>query len=481
MYKIIRSDSLCYIVLRYFTYGIQFLNSILIAKYLGAYEFGIYSFILLFQQYSSYANLGINDSLNIEYALLKKNSSNDHINKLWYSAWTLNLIISLLIIVVGITFSSIFPNIFNSYQYSKYSILIILYCAILNQTTIYITYYRLNAKLGKLNIQQILPNILLLSSIFVVGHNISINTIFILLILGNFISLLIYRYNVPFGVKFVFDRIIILKLINKGCSLLLYNMSFYFMTIIISTIISSYFNIEQFGEYSFVNSISNAINMAGGAFLFIFYPKMINKFSQNKTNEDYDFLNRIRNIYILSMDAISIISILFVPLLDYYLSDFHNLLLIYSILIMGKIINNSTSGYATYLISKSKEKLLMFYGFISILLIVLLSFFVVYLDLEFKYLLYIIPLSSLFYSVCVIRLALLSLKKKINIFFMIKEIFGHYRWIIFLAIILYSFVYSSIYIYIIFFSTFFYINRKRLYNALVSAMSILTNNQYLKI
>ena len=66
---LLRSPSSVYVIFRYGTYIVQFLNSILLAKALGDIKYGIYSFVFLIMQYMSYSNLGINESLNMEYVM----------------------------------------------------------------------------------------------------------------------------------------------------------------------------------------------------------------------------------------------------------------------------------------------------------------------------------------------------------------------------------------------------------------------------
>ena len=66
---LLRSPSSVYVIFRYGTYIVQFLNSILLAKALGDIKYGIYSFVFLIMQYMSYSNLGINESLNTEYVM----------------------------------------------------------------------------------------------------------------------------------------------------------------------------------------------------------------------------------------------------------------------------------------------------------------------------------------------------------------------------------------------------------------------------
>ncbi len=69
--KLVVAPSSTYVIIRYVTYAMQFANAILLARYLNEFYFGVYSFIMLVMQYMSYSNLGINESLNTEYAARK--------------------------------------------------------------------------------------------------------------------------------------------------------------------------------------------------------------------------------------------------------------------------------------------------------------------------------------------------------------------------------------------------------------------------
>ena len=106
-----KSETLRYVFLRYVTYAIQFVITILLAKKLGENSFGIYSFILLFQQYASYANLGVNESLNVEYAkYYSKSEVLSH--SIWGASWLISTFLSVLLILIGYVFFLIFSGTF---------------------------------------------------------------------------------------------------------------------------------------------------------------------------------------------------------------------------------------------------------------------------------------------------------------------------------------------------------------------------------
>ena len=95
IFQLIFAPSSVYVIIRYVTYAMQFVNAVLLARYLDVFYFGIYSFIMLAMQYMSYSNLGINESLNTEYAAHKNDMS--RLNDIWNNAWSINILLNIVI------------------------------------------------------------------------------------------------------------------------------------------------------------------------------------------------------------------------------------------------------------------------------------------------------------------------------------------------------------------------------------------------
>ena len=171
--SVVSSPSVIYVILRYVTYFLAFVNALLLAKYLGGYEYGIYSFVLLIVSYMAYANLGINESLNTEYSKYKNTL---RANKIWDTAWSLNLLICLAVSLLWCAVTVLDSDLFANYHFRDYGYLLIVTCLVINLGRIYITYYKLFGKLLKLNIQQILPNITILVLCLVFKTDITVNT-----------------------------------------------------------------------------------------------------------------------------------------------------------------------------------------------------------------------------------------------------------------------------------------------------------------
>ena len=70
------------------------------------------------------------------------------------------------------------------------------------------------------------------------------------------------------------DKTIIKELLNKGYALFFYNTCFYFIMMSLRTIISSDYSPEEFGNFTFAYTLSNAIMLLVEALIFLVSPKM---------------------------------------------------------------------------------------------------------------------------------------------------------------------------------------------------------------
>jgi O-antigen/teichoic acid export membrane protein len=304
-----------------------------------------------------------------------------------------------------------------------------------------------------------------------------INIFFILAlgIISNTISFIVFQFNFPQKVYFEYKKIFYRRLIVKGINLTLYNLSFYLMAILTTTFVSIYCSVEDLGQYSFASSIGNAVTMASGAFSYIFYPKMINKFASGNYTQITLFLKKIRNIYILGTDCIVLLSILLIPIAGIFLPQYKSIGAIFSLYILSKVMINSTSGYAAFLIAKQKERILTVYGFLSIIILVSINIIFAYFHLNMKFIALSLVIASFVYAYLVIRYGRNCLNLRDNIGSALKEIIGTYRWLMFLTILIYVFIFKELVIIYAGTITYVFVNREKLHNILNESYVIVTN------
>jgi hypothetical protein len=109
--------------------------------------------------------------------------------------------------------------------------------------------------------------------------------------------------------------------------------------------------------------------MATGAFMFIFYPKILAKFSQSKTVEETnEWIKRINNSYIVACNLIALFSTLALPLLEIVAPTYKNYFYMYYLLVAAQIMINNSSAYSSMLITHNKEQILMKFGIITVII-----------------------------------------------------------------------------------------------------------------
>ncbi|WP_461638882.1 oligosaccharide flippase family protein [Labilibaculum euxinus] len=380
MKALMDSKAIRYVVVKYMSFIIKFINSILIAKFLGPFYFGIYSFTILVQQYYSYSNLGINFSTNTLISI-KKNKT-DLTDLIWRNSLVILIFLSIVICAVGVILTYLPSDTLSKYSFQNYSSLLSFIAIITFFNFQFQTIYRIYGKIVKINFHEYIIPLLVLFSICIFREKLTVYYILISIFIGNLFALLLYFWNSPKPFRLSLNFQIAKTIVIRGLNLLMYNISFYFILISSRTLVSYYYSVEELANYSFANSLSATVMMVGGAFSFIFYPKLVNFFNKETNFDSIQMkIEELRNLYIGGLNFIAILSIVLIPLLTFFIGDFTSVLNIFKLLIIAQICLNYAFGYTTFLIAKNKESILTKIGFISVFIVVLVGVISVYASL----------------------------------------------------------------------------------------------------
>src|SRR5690606_31787316 len=88
------------------------------------------------------------------------------------------------------------------------------------------------------------------------------------------------------------------RIIKRGMFLFLYNTSFYLIMISSRTIISDYYDVSQFGLFTFSFTLANSILLLFESLQFLIFPKLINKLTNISPDSCMDFISTLRIPYI---------------------------------------------------------------------------------------------------------------------------------------------------------------------------------------
>ena len=388
--EIFRSKLIVYILSRYVGYFILFLNSLLIARNLGIYFFGIYSFILIVVQYLNYANLGLPYSLNY-YLSIESNTEKK--NKVIQDTFILNFLISIIIVIISFLLVIFDIKLGTKFNLSKYYILVAIIGIIQLFIQIYLSICRTYAITRPIIFNQLVIPILQLPGFFFYESQDLLNYILITTLLSNLISLIYFHFSCQIKPRLKLRGLVYKELIIHGLNLLIYNVSYNLILTLGTTLVGLYFSVKEFAQYSFAASLSAACLMILGSVTYLFYSKILNKLSTINVQSEMDkFVNKLSKIYFES----SLLLVLFIfnlmPILYYILPEYQPSGLIFKIILISYLIMSSVFGYNTLLVQTKRHVVLTKISILSIFS----NAFLAYLFVLFKLPYYYMALSTLF-------------------------------------------------------------------------------------
>lgn len=299
----------------YFTHGLSFLTSILLARKLSPYEFGIWGSFLLISSFLNEFNLGITHGF-----LYKTIKSPKHQKS--YLTHSSLLVLVLILILILLIFILMFFGLLKDYK--NY----IIYFALLSSSFSLINALlsnnaRVDNKIRILAIINLLQPVGILSAVLLSSGE---NTIDFLLVQAIIIQIVIFLTLLK-QAKFDFKKIskkTFQQILNKSLNLFLYNLFFYYVLICYREGFFRMNSVEIFGEFSFVLIFVTAASYFTNAFSFIINPKMYEIFKKQKNNSlavmfSYTFL--MVNICFM----ISIVIETFLPFFSRNFTNFKNL------------------------------------------------------------------------------------------------------------------------------------------------------------
>ncbi len=465
-----------YLSIRYLTYFIQFINSLLLLHYLSPDNFGIYSFILLLLSYYSYTNVGLNASLNTLLSVHKRR--NLLINKIWSVALGLNIFLILIIGILCIIAYLVYPSLFIKYNYSAIALKVYIIGVTINTNLLFVSLYRVFGKFNKINIQQIIPQLSIFFFILLLRNKLSISNVLFILIISNIAVLMIMINKPPLPLKFIYNKTIARNLLIRGFHLMLYNFSFNFITIAATTIVSIFYLSSELGYYSFSNTLSNAIVMITSSIMFILYPKILNQFANLDEKNSFILINKIRDLYILAVDLIGLSTLFLIPIISLYTTKYSLIIATYKILLAAQLVLNNTSGYLQYLIARKQEKVLIIYALYGIVGVIVLGISIANLKLSFHSISLGVLIGVTIYTYFVINHSNKILQIKSTFVQIMKIIFNLPKMIVILTLLA-SYIFKENIISPIFALTiYFLIKRKKIVLLIDKSNKILKDNNF---
>jgi len=419
--KIFQNKVIGFVATRYFSYVLQFLNSLVVAWSLGPFYLGVWGFISMVLQYMAFGNFGVDISLNVNLSTGKFDDV-ERQRKYASNAFISTAFTSLLYLIVASFLVLGDVAIFEKFLFTRYLFLLVVISCLNYFNVLFLNIFRAHSLFKPISLFQTIVQLIQLPMFLFFKDTELINAILIAQFGAHLISFGVFYMNMPFSLKFQLDLGIIKVLFSRGVSLLVYNITFYLIMLTTRSLVSYYYPVEVMGLFTFAANIATALIVGLSSLDFVLFPKMLNRLGQEDINpQTKQSFNELRYLYTTLAFLVVFIGIISYPVLLLYFREYQSTVIIFSLLAISQLVISSGFGYATLIISKGREWFLVKHGLIAILINLLVGGFMVnQFESHYEALGIVLILSFVYYDINVVRLG----RKLLHLDDSIKDVLG---------------------------------------------------------
>ncbi len=355
---IIYNKVVFYLASRYITYAVQFITSLVIAAELGPYYLGVWGFLQLLLQYFQQFHLGISSSFNVLYVQHRKNQQecNNYIG----NSILLVTYLALFVILCLVYYYVFGIDNFEKYHVNKYVVWICIIAILQYYVQYFINLFRVKNQLNYVTFCQSIVVLLNFACVFFFDGEYLIKWLLAGYVVGNLmcVILAILSGSIPVPSKVKCSISYQKEILKKGLFLFLYNSCFYFIIITIRTIISSNYEVEEFGLFTFSFSLAHAILLILQALSFVVFPKIISRLSSNDIKEVARTITVLRTAYITSAHFLVYLALPLFPILIMFIPKYSGAITSLNLIALTILLSVNSFSYTELLISRNKERLM---------------------------------------------------------------------------------------------------------------------------
>ncbi len=411
---VFRNNVVLYLFSRYFTFFLQFLNSLFLASNLGPYYLGIWGFFSLSLQYISFLNFGIQQSSN-NYLSLK--FSNEKLRgKIAANALNLLAILFGILILVAVGFRLFAYDFAEKYHFSTLYIPLLI-AGIMNHLIVFFSnIYRIYGKFLKIALSQSLSVFLTLLVVWRYKGAYLLEVLVFIQVASAIFSVILFLIGLPFRIRLSFNTYWLKRIAIKGLYMFFYNSSFYFMMLATRSFVSSYYEVEEFGYFTFAFTLANTILLLLDSINYVIYPKILNRFSKMEQSKVVTELGYIRSCYTTCTHLLAHTSIVFFPLFLYLFPKYAESQNAFRLIILTVILTTNAFGISGFIIARGKERSLGLIAFSCLLLNLVCNYFLVIVwHVGFEYVILSTALAYLVYIFGINYFGLTLIGDKLNL------------------------------------------------------------------
>ena len=424
MLKVLKNKIFVFIFTRYLSYFIQFLNSLIIAYFLGPYYLGVWGFISVILQYLSYGNLGLDNALNVTLSTGNILESKKQ-SQILSNALIATVLTGLILISIGFFIYAIDVHFFEKYLFSRYMFFIIVISCLNYLNVLFINLFRTYSLYTPIVVFQLSIQLLQLPICFLLKSDMIISGLLSMTAVAHVISFFVFIKKMPIKVFLKVDFNVLKTLYKRGVSLLFYNVTFNLLMLSTRSVIGYFYPVETMGFFTFASNIATALIVGLSSLEFILFPKMLNRLSADTpTDKSIKTFHEVRYIYMATVYLIIILGLICYPILLFYFKKFSDTINVFSYLVICQIVLASGFGYSTLIIARGKELFLVLHGLIALLLNLTLSIvgYSLY-GFDYSFMALFLVISFVYYDAQVIRKGRELLNLKGDFYSIIADLF----------------------------------------------------------
>ena len=478
--KALKNNVLHFVFAGYVTYFIQFVNSLFIAVYLGPYYLGIWGFIMLIIQYANQLNFGISHSINALASVNKHKTG--YVSKLLGTAFIILIGLSVFVTIIFALNYLLDLQFGEKYNFSKYAPLILLIAILGYFNGLISNVFRIYGKLFEIAFSQIAFPVLVLASILFFKGESLLWALVIDNVIAFFLSFILFIIQSPVKIRLTFSKRLAIKIQRKGWHLFIYNTSFYLIIISTRSFVSAYYDVTEFGYFTFAFTMANAILLLLEALSYLIYPKMLNRFASYSMNEISSLLEMVRDAYITTSHALIHFSILLFPVFLMHFPKYQNASSAFKIIALTIVLYTNSFGYSGLIIAKNEEKKLGRIAFFALCMNIVIALLLVKVFQVTST--FVIVSTMITYVIYVFSLGVFGRKimnLKIDILSVFKDVFPFRLFLPYLLSFLFiAFHVRDIY-FIIPFLFFLVLNYQAFFNIVDVVKKVVINPEFIKL
>ena len=400
--RVLNNKVFNYVFSRYAIYALQFINTLMLAKLLSPYNFGIWSFTQLIIMYFSHIDFGIPNSFNALSSIYKKNTKFVTFN--FNAALLLIMLICVLVIGFFVVTSLLDLKIGVKYKFDNYSIyvLIIILLSYFNKLLMFL--FRVYSRFKEITFFQVSVPITIFGTYIFFQEDL-VHHLLVGMIFANIASLLLFLYNSPLKIKLNFSKKLLTQIQKSGLYFFIYNASFYFILLTTRGVVGYFYTVEEFGLFNFAFSLANIIELILSAFVFLIFPKMINSLAHSDDETAFNSINIMQSNYTILVSLMSYIAIILFPIFIIFFPDYQNSVMAFNAVLLTKLIYTNCFGAPVLLMARKKERKIAGVAFFALVINMLATLSIVYFfNMSYYYVILVTGIAYILYVLIINRM-----------------------------------------------------------------------------